>query len=87
MIVEGLILSNIAVDYENVPVGWHILESPNTFGFFSYLDITNIASSIFALYGQSYSLKISNITNIDDPSYETIDAVSPIYPTVIDTMM
>ena len=30
------------------------------------------------------SLNISNITNIDDPSYETIDAVSPIYPTGID---
>ena len=53
---------------------------------FLVLDITNIASSIFALYGQSYSLKISNITNIDDPSYETIDAVSPIYPTGIDTI-
>ena len=78
-------IMNVTVPESPVAV-WHILESPNTFGFFSYLDITNIASSIFALYGQSYSLKISNITNIDDPSYETIDAVSPIYPTGIDTM-
>ena len=78
-------IMNVTVPESPVAV-WHILESPNTFGFFSSIGITNIASSIFALYSPSYSAKISNITNIDDPSYETIDAVSPIYPTGIDTI-
>ena len=30
--------------------------------------------------------KYPTLRNIDDPSYETIDAVSPIYPTGIDTI-